>query len=172
MTLLQMIFKKRAALPPEPSRSGAISLGRIRATAEKYYRDGDYYCSEAIVKTIRDEFKLEIGDDAIAMASGFPVGVGGSECICGAVVGGCMCLGMVFGRTRAKDKSVTRMMALAKELHDLFRARNKVLCCRILIKGMKQGSREHMRQCIRFTGEVAVDTASIMAREMNLQILE
>jgi hypothetical protein len=40
---------------------------------------------------------------------------------------------------------------------------------------MEKGSREHrehMDQCIRFTGEVAVDTAKIMAREMNLKIVE
>jgi C_GCAxxG_C_C family probable redox protein len=82
-----------------------------------------------------------------------------------------MCIGMVFGRTRAKDKSIVKTMQLSKELHDIFKERNKGLCCRILTKGMKKGSREHMDQCIRFTGEVAVDTAKIMDREMNLKVV-
>jgi C_GCAxxG_C_C family probable redox protein len=53
--------------------------------AEEYYRSGDFYCSEAIVKTIKDEFQLPIPDAIIAAASGFPVGMGGSGCTCGAV---------------------------------------------------------------------------------------
>lgn len=68
---------------------------RIRKQAEDYYRQGDYYCSEAIIRTIRDEFKP---DNVIAMASGFPVGMGGSGCTCGALVGGIMALGLFFGR--------------------------------------------------------------------------
>ena len=36
------------------------------------------------------------------MASGFPVGIGGSGCTCGAIAGGIMALGMVFGRKRSK----------------------------------------------------------------------
>lgn len=51
---------------------------RIRKQAEDYCRQGDYFCSEAIIRTIRDEFKLDVPDDVIAMASGFPVGMGGS----------------------------------------------------------------------------------------------
>ncbi len=149
-----------------------ITLSRIRGIAEDYYRNGDFFCSEAIVKTIRDEFGLKVVNEAIAMASGFPVGVGGAECLCGAVAGGCLCIGMVFGRTRARGKSVAKTMQLSKELHDIFKERNRVLCCRILTKGMKKGSKEHLTQCARFTGEVAADTARILAREMDLKVKE
>jgi C_GCAxxG_C_C family probable redox protein len=139
----------------------------IRKMAEDYYRNGDFYCSEAIVKTIRDAFVLPVPDEVIAMASGFPVGMGGSGCTCGAVAGGIMALGLVFGRTRAKDKKVDKAMELSKELHDLFKARHKNLCCRILTKGMRLGSSRHMEQCIAFTGEVAGETAKIIIRESN-----
>ncbi len=70
----------------------SIDFDKVREIAENYYRNGDFYCSEAVVKTIRDEFELEISDDAIAMASGFPVGMGGSGCTCGAITGGIMAL--------------------------------------------------------------------------------
>jgi len=166
-----MFGKKDAACNKGP-RKGGISISRIKKISEKYYAEGDFFCSEAIVKTIRDEFNLDIRDEAIAMASGFPVGLGGSECLCGAVVGGCLCIGMVFGRTRARDKAVAKTMALSKELHDLFKERNRVLCCRILTKGMKKGSKEHLAQCTRFTGEVAADTARILAREMKVRAEE
>jgi C_GCAxxG_C_C family probable redox protein len=149
----------------------AIDLNKIKTTAENYYRNGDFFCSEAIVKTIKDEFGLDITDDVIKMASGFPVGMGGSGCTCGAVVGGIMAIGLFFGRSKAKDAKVEKTMALAKELHDLFKERHKNLCCRVLTKGMTLGSPEHMNQCISFTGEVAEETAKIIARELNIEVI-
>ncbi len=142
-----------------------IDFAQVRATAEKYYRDGDFYCSEAVVKTIRDAFGLEFDDSVIAVASGFPVGIGGSGCTCGAVIGGVMALGMVFGRTQAKDERVNKAMALSKELHDQFRANHKSLCCRVLTKNLTLGTPEHLEQCISLTGEVAEAVARIIVRE-------
>lgn len=147
-----------------------IDLNIIRNTAENYYRNGDFYCSEAIVKTIKDEFDLPVSDEILKVASGFPVGMGGSGCSCGAVVGGIMVIGMFFGRTQPKDDKVNKAMALSKELHDIFRDRHKYLCCRGLTQGMTLGSPEHMEQCISFTGEVAEETAKILVRELNLEV--
>jgi C_GCAxxG_C_C family probable redox protein len=147
-----------------------IDLHKIKTTAENYYRDGDFYCSESIVKTIKDEFGLPISDDVVAMASGFPVGIGGSGCTCGAVAGGIMALGLFFGRSQPQDKKVDTTMALSKELHDIFRERHKSICCRVLTKGMTLGSPEHIEQCIYLTGEVAEEVAKIIARELNLEV--
>ncbi len=61
-------------------RTSDIDINKIRETAENYYRNGDFFCSEAIVKTIKDEFKLPISDEIVAAASGFPIGIGGSGC--------------------------------------------------------------------------------------------
>jgi len=143
----------------------SIDVEGIKKKAEDYYRCGDFYCSEAVVKTIKDEFDLQLPDDVIAMASGFPVGIGGAGCTCGALTGGIMALGMLFGRKKAGDPAVNKAMALAKELHDTFKARHKSTCCRVLTKGMELGSEEHMEQCIFFTGEVAAETANLIIRE-------
>ncbi|MDD1718627.1 MAG: C-GCAxxG-C-C family protein [Methanoregulaceae archaeon] len=140
---------------------------RIRERAEQYYRNRDYYCSEAIVKTINDELTLGYSDETVRLASGFPIGMGGSGCTCGAVAGGIMALGMVFGRTRPGDEQVKKCMALAHELHDKFRDKHGCLCCRILTRGMVLGSPEHIQQCISFTGEVAEETAKIIRRELD-----
>jgi C_GCAxxG_C_C family probable redox protein len=154
----------------EDAMKTIIDLSKIKATAESYYRNGDFYCSEAIVKTIRDEFDLPITEDIIAMASGFPVGIGGSGCTCGAVSGGTMMIGLFFGRVTPKDPKVNKAMALSKELHDIFRDRHKCLCCKVLTKDMTLGSSIHMEQCIGFTGEVAEETAKIIARELNIEV--
>lgn len=145
-----------------------IDIDKVRKTAEDYYRNGDFFCSESIVKTIKDEFNLAVSDDVISMASGFPVGMGSAGCTCGAIVGGIMALGLFFGRTEPKDEKVNKTMELSKELHDIFQKRHKCLCCRVLTKGMELGSPEHMEQCISFTGEVAEETAKIIIRELNM----
>ena len=144
-----------------------IDLEKIKSTAEEYYRSGDFYCSEAIVKTIKDAFQLPVSDDVISMASGLPVGLGGAGCTCGAVTGGVLSLGLVFGRTMPKDHKVDKVMKLSRELHDFFKKRHKCLCCRTLNRYMIMGSTRQMKQCIAFTGEMAEETARIILRETN-----
>ncbi len=138
---------------------------RIRAAAEEYYRTGGFYCSEAIVKAINDGFGLAYPEAVIRLASGFPVGIGGAGCSCGAVTGGVVALGMVFGRDRPGDPRIDRCLGLSRELHDCFASRHGCLCCRTLTRGMVLKSPEHIRQCIAFTGEVAEETARIILRE-------
>ena len=147
-----------------------INLNIIKETAEQLYRNGDLYCSEAIIYSIRKHIAPDMPEQIIATGSGFPVGIGGSMCTCGAVAGGIIVLGYFFGRVIPKDEKVSKTMLLSKELHDYFQAKNKVLCCKILTKGMTFGSAEHLEQCIRFTGEIAVKTAEIIARELGYNI--
>jgi C_GCAxxG_C_C family probable redox protein len=149
-----------------------INISEIRKTAENYYKNGDFYCSESIIKTLKDVFKPEIGDEVVALASGFPVGMGNAGCTCGAVVGAQMSLGLIFGRQKAKGKEVEKTMELSKEIHDIFKNDNKTLCCRILTKDMKLGSKVHMTQCVRFTGDMTEAAAKIIARELSIETEE
>jgi C_GCAxxG_C_C family probable redox protein len=163
--LLNVLTKRR-------NRVEKINISKIRKTAENYYENGDFYCSEAVIKTLKDVFKPEIGDEVIALASGFPVGMGNAGCTCGAVVGAQMSLGLIFGRQKAKGKEVEKTMELSREIHDIFRKDNKTLCCRILTKDMKLGSKKHMTQCVKFTGDMAEAAAKIIARELSIETEE
>lgn len=58
-------------------------------------------------------------------------------------------------------------MALASELHTIFRNRHKSLCCRVLTKDMELGSPIHKKQCVSLTGEVAEEVAKIIVRELD-----
>lgn len=140
-----------------------VDLGKIRKIAEDYYRNGDFYCSEAVVKTIIDEFQIDVSEDVIKMASGFPVGMGGMGCTCGALTGGVMAIGLVYGRSQGKDPKVNKAMDLSAKLYQIFCERHKVSCCKVLTRGMEKGSPEHMEQCIAFTGEMAYEAAKIIA---------
>ncbi|SHJ56826.1 C_GCAxxG_C_C family probable redox protein [Hathewaya proteolytica DSM 3090] len=150
-----------------------VSVEKIRKDAEELFRGG-FFCSEAVVSAIRSNFELDIPEEVIAMASGFPVGIGRSKCLCGAVSGGVLALGIFFGRTKQGDPKVEKNLAVAKELHDYFKENNgkNALCCRILTKEFDMGAGEHKEQCIRFTGMVAAKVAEIVIRELSLTNLD
>ena len=83
-----------------------ISPRTVQQVAEKKFKEG-YYCCEALVSAIRDEFKLDVPEEVIAMASGMAVGAGKSGCVCGAFNGGISCTWTIFWAHRAgwTDKS-------------------------------------------------------------------
>ena len=146
-----------------------VSVAKIAKDAEDLFRGG-FFCSEAVVSSIRSNFEMDVPEEVIAMASGFPIGIGRSKCLCGAVSGGVMAIGLVFGRTVQKDPQVEQTLALSKELHDWFKAANgkNALCCRILTKEFDMGAGEHKEQCVRFTGLVAGKVAEMIIREKGL----
>ena len=146
-----------------------VSVAKIAKDAEDLFRGG-FFCSEAVVSSIRSNFEMDVPEEVIAMASGFPIGIGRSKCLCGAVSGGVMAIGLVFGRTVQKDPQVEQTLLLSKELHDWFKEANgkNALCCRILTKEFNMGAGEHKEQCIRFTGLVAGKVAEMIIREKGL----
>ncbi len=137
----------------------------LRETAEQYYRSGAFYCSEALVKTLKDAFELPYSDDVVRIASGFPVGMG-VGCTCGAVNAGVMVIGMIFGRNEAFGKEVARAMQVTKRLQTEFTAKRKVCCCKVLTRGLTLASPEHLEHCINITGEVTELTAKIILEEL------
>lgn len=142
-----------------------VNIEKVREDAMVFFRDGKYYCSEAVMASIRENFEVNLPEEIIAMASGFPVGIGKSKCVCGAVSGGVMAIGLFFGRTAGsnpKDPLSVTTLELANELQAYFKNNHKVLCCSILTKGMDMASGEHKEQCIAFTGEIAARTAELI----------
>jgi C_GCAxxG_C_C family probable redox protein len=147
-----------------------VNIAEIKEEAEALYKNGGYYCSEAVIAVIRKNIVPDMPVEVIAAGSGFPVGIGGSKCACGALTGGVIVLGYLFGRTAPGDDKVKKAMALSKELHDSFQKNHKVLCCKLLTKGMEPGSPERMKKCVSFTGEIAAKTAELIARELHIKI--
>ena len=136
---------------------GEISVDKVRQDAEDNYRNG-YFCCEALMAAIVDNFEMDVPREVIAMSSG-------------------MAVGMVFGRTEQKgpkDPKVVKCMELTHELHDYFREANgkHSNCCRVLTREFDMGAGEHKEQCIRFTGIAAKKVAEIIVREKGLKNLD
>ena len=150
-----------------------VSPKKVQKEAEELFRGG-FFCSEAVMSAIRSNFDLQCPEEVIAMASGMPVGIGKSGCICGALNGGVMALGCFFGRTKQGDPKVNKNIEVAHELHDWFKVASgkNATCCRILTKEFDKGKGEHKEQCIRYTGLVAGKVAEIIVREFDLKNLD
>ncbi len=150
-----------------------VSVKKVIKDAEEYFRGG-YFCCEAVMASIRDNFELDVPKEVIAMSSGMAVGAGRSGCMCGALNGGILAFGLLFGRTEPngpKDPKVVKCMELTNELHTWFRKENgkNSVCCRVLTKEFDMGKGEHKEQCIRFTGMCAGKVADIVIREFGLK---
>ncbi len=153
-----------------------VSVKKIIKDAEEYYRGG-YFCCEAVMASIHENFELDIPKEVIKMSSGMPGGAGGSGCMCGALNGGILALGLFFGRSEQSghdNPTVLKCMGLANELHDWFRKTNgkNTVCCRALTKEFDLGKGEHMPQCIYFTGLCAGKVSEIVIREMQLKNID
>lgn len=92
-----------------------IDMQALKNDAVEIFNQG-FACSESIIYAIKKHFELDLSDDAIAMSSGFPWGLGGGGCICGALAGGTMCLGYFFGRRTPNDPAIQKCFRLTNEL--------------------------------------------------------
>ncbi|MCL2840606.1 MAG: C-GCAxxG-C-C family protein [Defluviitaleaceae bacterium] len=150
-----------------------VSIKQVRYDAEEVFRIGGFYCSEAIMSSIRKNIDPNMPEALISAASGFPIGVGRSRCMCGAISGAILALGYFFGRDKGKanDEKSDKCMELAHELQASFRSNHQgTLCCYKHIEGMDILSGEHKKQCVAFTGECAQKAAEIIAREKGIKL--
>jgi len=123
-----------------------------RNLAGEYFRNG-YNCSEAMFLTFRDLLQLDVPREMVCMATGMGGGMGHAGCICGALNGGAMVLGLLRGRKSAEEKR-DEAYALSREFHDRFEANFKYTCCRNL-NPHSFDTKEHLRNCIKITGNTA-----------------
>ena len=146
----------------------------IRETAENYFRKGEFFCSEAVVQTINDALEKPYPEEIVRLASGFPVGLGKAQCLCGAVSGGEMALGMVYGRVHGEPMN-PKMFEKAKALHDYIKEEYGSLCCRVITRqwnGDNFQSPERKQHCIAITGKVAQWVATQLIEDGKIKIKE
>ena len=132
-----MFWSKRA----KPSLEGLALGEQCRLQAEALYRSGRYHCAEAVLETIRRTFAPEAPDSMVGTVAGFGGG-SGAGCICGAVSGGTVAIGLVLSDKKAVSH-------LTRELHSWFKEKYGVTCCKIIRKEHDKGI------CPLLTGEVA-----------------
>lgn len=142
-----------------------VDLEKLQKDAVDIFNQG-FACSESVIYAIKENFELDMSDDAIAMSSGFPWGLGGGGCICGALAGATMCIGYFFGRKTPGDPKINRCFKLSNEIHDFFKKYCGATCCRVMTKGKEKNSPERKAQCTDFVAATVKKTAEIILREL------
>jgi C_GCAxxG_C_C family probable redox protein len=121
---------------------------QVADEAEGYYRSGRMHCAEAVLMAVRNGFAPEVPDAVVHVASGFGGG-SGSGCLCGAVAGATMALGLVL------DEDKRRMKQLTHELHKWFKEEYGATCCKVILQ-------THKKICPELTGRVAGKVAEML----------
>ncbi|PKK38939.1 hypothetical protein ABB02_01752 [Clostridiaceae bacterium JG1575] len=132
-------------------------LDRVQEVAEEYFRSGTFFCSEAVVQTLNQYLGYPYPEEVVRLASSFPIGLGKAQCLCGAVSGGQMALGMAYGRMEGEPMN-SKMFPVAKGLHDYVVSEYGATCCRVITRqwaGDNFASPERKAHCIHITGDVA-----------------
>lgn len=110
--------------------------------AIEYFKNG-YSCSESVIKAAID--KGLVHESVLPLATAFSGGIG-SGCLCGAVAGMQIILGAMYGRDdKLRDGKKAR--ELAKKSIEMFKAKNKATCCRVLTAGFIMSSPERKQHC-------------------------
>jgi C_GCAxxG_C_C family probable redox protein len=147
-------------------------LEAVNRRARNLYVTHQLFCSEAILVTLNHGFGGGLSEDmAIRLASTLPEGLGGSGCLCGALSGGVLALGLFLGRDRLGGKDKNNALLASKTLHDLFKERYGSICCRVLSKKVKQDPKAHFRQCADLTA-VGAELAARLILERRPELVE
>lgn len=132
---------------------------RAGEKAFEYHKSG-FHCAEAVSKAIIESYGNVIGRDIPKVATAFGGGVGGTkQDICGALAGGIIALGFLFGRSEP-GADWTDVSELAAKLKQRFVQEYGTTNCGVLLSTF--GPQENMMRCKRLSGEVAGMLANIL----------
>jgi len=121
---------------------------KFSTLAVNYFLNEGYSCSESFAKSA-----VEMGlanEEIISIATSFSGGMG-SGCLCGAVAGAQMIIGLLHGKTKDNTARI-----LAKEFYQKFIEKHKVTCCKVLTKNFDDfHSKERKEHCANMVYESA-----------------
>jgi C_GCAxxG_C_C family probable redox protein len=103
-------------------------------------------CTQAVLQATTGRTDKDI----MKMAKAFGGGISDRKCLCGAITGGLMALGL----NGKGNKS--------GELIDHFRKDQGATCCVALSRGLKWKSKEHLNNCRRITEETAKTVSKLL----------
>ena len=128
---------------------------RIQKRARQLYEDEKKNCSQAIALSINETFPSDMSEAVLeAMSSSFGGGIGGRGCLCGALGGSLLSLGLLLGASEESKKGVR---AASGKMHDSFKEAQRATCCRIISKRHADEGRAYCARLVEDTAGLAVD---------------
>lgn len=120
------------------ARNKPVADESVRDCAGRLFASG-LNCAQAVLQATAG-----VDDPALmAIAKAFGGGIGNSKCLCGAISGGVMALGLKGKGGKSGD------------LVKLFKEQHRVTCCSALSRPYKWKSKEHLANCRKLTEDTA-----------------
>lgn len=133
-----MIFKILGSKKGHVSSCPSLEAGRLFTKGLN--------CTQAVLQATTGRKDKDI----MKMAKAFGGGISDRKCLCGAITGGLMALGL-NGKSQKSG-----------ELIDRFRNDQGATCCVALSRGLKWKSKEHLNNCRRITEETAKTVSDLL----------
>ena len=137
-------------------------VDRVADRAENLFLHRKLQCAESILVACNEVFRGGLDQDqAVGIAAGMGAGLSESGCLCGALNGGVLSLGLILpGKRPNQDRRMVRQAS--HELHNRFKKHFSTTCCRILTKHIKHDPKAHFKQCAGITRVGASMTAEML----------
>ena len=147
-----------------------VNLQEMKDFCKENFTTG-YMCSESVLDTLNRFYDLGIGEEAIALSTGFPYGFGDGGNVCGGVAGATMALGKIFGRTVKGDPAYEKCIAVVRELNDDVAEAYKTSICPDLIADFEFATPERKTHCTNILYVILESFAKIVERECGVKVI-
>jgi len=149
---------------PNPDHNHTDQACRlIGQRAANLYLTRQLWCSGAALVVLNQALGGDLTQElAIRLAAGLGDGMGGSGCICGAVNGGALALGLFLGTGQLSPGGDQIVLQATRRLHDRFKAAFGAVCCRILMKNNTKGPVSKNHDCALRTSKAVELTAALI----------
>lgn len=153
------------------ARLGSLTPEAVEAKAEEFFAKGGYHCAESMLLAFGESLGIPVD---LRYVRGFGGGLGQSRCLCGAVNGASVFLGLVLseeggthesrggGRDHGNHSRVDRAI---QRLEALFKERYRANCCKWLTRKIEWGTPSHLEHCVSLTGETAKMLLQVLQEE-------
>jgi len=130
-----------------------MSSKKVEKQAFEYFKSG-YYCSEAVFKAITEKHSENVDSSLSRLTSGLVGGMGSShEEACGALSGGIIALGYLYGRTDPDDE-IPILKEMVIEYRERFKKEFGTTNCGVLLNRFGEQGDDYSK-CRELTGQAA-----------------
>jgi C_GCAxxG_C_C family probable redox protein len=154
--MIYQIKEERGAKRSPSEQKPEALVGLIKAKARNLFLTRQLQCAQAVLCTLNEGLRGGLRRDVAArLASGLAEGLGGSGCLCGALSGGVLALGLFMGNGGRSLLNASGSSYSTALLHREFAERFGSACCKVLSKKVRRDAKAHFDQCADLTGAAA-----------------
>lgn len=134
--------------------------------AENFFREHRLSCSEAALLVVNHGFAGGLTTaQVLGLGSGFGGGVGNTGCVCGALSGAVMALGLSLGPGCKNGLGKRKFRKLVGQFHNSFLEESGTVCCRDLIVDFEKDRTGQALFCRGLTGRCTGKAVRVILQE-------